>query len=457
MIPTWFQRLSNVRRGEAVPLLLAASFFFCVLTALMLLRPAREALGMQRGIEAIRWLFFGTVLATLAVNPLFGWLVSRLRRMVFVSVTYLFFVAGLLAFYGLLKLAPAGVGITSGQVFYVWFSVFNLFATMLFWALMTDRFTEEQSRRLFGAIAVGGTLGAIFGPWLASQLARPLGTATLLPIAAAFLVLGLGAASGLMRIRSDRMAPVAPIPGRGDSPSESLHSQLSPASTADADRVPIGGSAWEGFRAVFSSPLLLGICAYVLILAVISTFLYFTRLQMVAALGTSLDMRTTVFAQIDLITQITTLVLQAVIAGHLMKRLGLAVTLALLPITTALGFLGLALVGSLAALITFEAIFKAVQRGIMRPARETLFTTVSRSDRYKAKAFIDTFVYRAGDVVGAQTEGLLAKLGMGLTALVSIALPLALVWAALGLWLGRMHRQRASADPLDPNAGGEHS
>jgi AAA family ATP:ADP antiporter len=450
LIPTWFQRVTNVRRGEAAPLLLAALFFFCVLTALMLLRPAREALGMQRGIEAIRWLFFGTVLVTLAVNPLFGWLVSRLRRMVFVSATYGFFVAGLLAFYALLRLAPASVGITSGQVFYVWFSVFNLFATMLFWALMTDRFSEEQSRRLFGAIAVGGTLGAIFGPWLASQLAKPLGTATLLPIAAGFLVLGLAAAFALMRVRSDREAGLR----GGHSPS----TNASPADRTDVDdRVPIGGSAWEGFKSVFASPLLLGICAYVLILAVISTFLYFTRLQMVAALGTSLDMRTTVFAQIDLITQIATLVLQAFIAGHLMKRLGLAVTLALLPITTALGFVGLALVGSLAALIAFEAIFKAVQRGIMRPARETLFTTVSRSDRYKAKAFIDTFVYRAGDVVGAQIEGLLGKLGMGLAALVSIALPLALAWAALGLWLGRMHRQRAGVDTVELNRGGEPS
>jgi AAA family ATP:ADP antiporter len=93
--------------------------------------------------------------------------------------------------------------------------------------------------------------------------------------------------------------------------------------------------------------------------------------------------------------------------------------------------------------VAFEAIFKAVQRGIMRPARETLFTTVSRSDRYKAKAFIDTFVYRAGDVVGAQTEGLLSRLGMGLAAMISVALPLALMWAALGFWLGRAHASQA--------------
>jgi len=419
------QRFSNIRREELAPVLVAGLFFFCVLTALMVLRPAREALGMQRGMDEIRWLFIGTVVVTLLVNPVFGLLVSRFRRLAFIGATYLFFAAGLLGFYGLLTLAPASVGERTGQVFYVWFSVFNLFATMLFWALMADRFSLEQSKRLFGAIAVGGTLGAIFGPWLASMLARPIGTPALLLVAAAFLVLALGAAWWLVRLRSESDA--------GDH-----GGALAP----DVQSV-IGGSAREGFGAVFRSPYLLAICAYVLILAVMATFIYFTRLQMVAALGTDLDLRTAAFARIDMISQVATLVLQAVVTGHLMKRLGASVALALLPLTAALGFIGLAIAGSLAALVAFEASFRAVQRGIMRPARETLFTTVSRAERYKAKAFIDTFVYRAGDVVGAQAEGLLGRLGMGLAALAAFAVPLALVWMALGLWLGVAQRTQA--------------
>ncbi len=421
MTTVLLQRFSNIRREEVGPVLVAGLFFFCVLTALMVVRPAREALGMQRGIEALRWLFLGTVLVTLLVNPVFGWLVSRFRRIAFVSATYLFFAFGLLAFYALLELAPASIGTRTGQVFYVWFSVFNLFATMLFWALMADRFSLEQAKRLFGAIAVGGTLGAIFGPWLASQLAKPLGTPALLVVAAAFLVLALGAAWWVTRLRPD--------PGQSDPPVP--------------EHAVIGGSAWEGLQSVVRSPYLLAICAYVLIVAVMATFLYFTRLQMVAALGTNVDMRTATFARIDLIAQATTLVLQALITGHLMKRLGVSVTLALLPITAALGYLGLAMVGSLAALIAFEAAFRAVQRGVMRPSRETLFTVVPRADRYKAKAFIDTFVYRTGDVVGAQTEGLLKQLGMGLAALATVAVPLAAVWMALGIWLGYAQRVRA--------------
>lgn len=417
MIAAPLQYVANIRRDEVGATIFAGLFFFCVLTALMVVRPAREALGMQRGIEAIRWLFIGTVVVTLLVNPLFGWLVSRFRRLVFVSAAYLFFALGLVAFYLLLVLAPASVGQTSGEVFYVWFSVFNLFAVMLFWALMADCFTLEQSKRLFGAIAVGGTLGAIFGPWLASVLARPLGTPSLLLIAAGFLVLALGLATRLPRSRVETDGP-------------------------QPDDVPIGGSAWEGLQAAFRSPFLLAICGYVLIVAVMATLLYFTRLQMVAELGSNVDMRTAMFARIDMITQVATLVLQALVTGHLMNRLGVSVTLAVLPVVTAFGFIGLALVGSLAALIAFEASFRAVQRGIMRPARETLFTVVPRTDRYKAKAFIDTFVYRVGDVVGAQTEGLLKQLGMGLVALTWVALPLAGLWLALGMWLGAMQRRQ---------------
>jgi AAA family ATP:ADP antiporter len=155
-------------------------------------------------------------------------------------------------------------------------------------------------------------------------------------------------------------------------------------------------------------------------------------------------MRTSVFASIDLYTQITTLVLQAVVTGHLMKRLGVPITLALLPAVVALGFIGLAMVASLAALIVLQAVYSAMQRAIIRPARETLFTVVPREDKYKAKAFIDTFVYRVGDVVGAQVEGLLGRLAMGLAGLVTVTVPLALVWGALGLWLGRAQHRRAT-------------
>lgn len=421
--------LFNVRREELVPVLLSAAFFFSVLTALMLLRPARDALGMQRGIEAVRWLFIGTALVTLLANPAFGWLVSRFRRIQFIGLTYVFFALSLVGFFLLLVLAPTAVGVTSGQVFYVWFSVFNLFATMLFWALMADRFSLEQSKRFFALIAVGGTLGAIFGPWLASVLAEPLGTPALLLVSAGFLIIAFGLAWAVALSQGN-----AQTTSLGGTPGQE-------------DRSIIGGSAWQGIKAVFKSPYLLGIAGYVILMSIMATLLYFTRLQMVAALGDNVDMRTAMFARIDLITQVATLVLQAVFAGKLMKRFGVHVTLMLLPLTVVLGFVGLAVIGTLAMLIVFQATFSAIQRAMTRPARETLYTVVSREDKYKSKAFIDTFGYRGGDVAGAQLEGLLGRLGMGLAGLVSVAVPLALVWAALGLWLGRAQQRIAQDAP----------
>jgi len=423
-----FANLFNLRRGEAAPVLVAGLFFFCILTALMMLRPARDALGMERGLDSVRWLFLGTALVTLAVNPVFGWLVARLRRLHFISATYAFFALSLVGFWALLVFAPGAVGARSGQVFYVWFSVFNLFVTMVFWALLADRFSSDQGKRLFALIAVGGTLGAIFGPWLAARLAEPLGTPALLLVAAAFLGISIALAWLLVRLR-------------GDGP------RMSHARNDEAAR--IGGSALAGIRAVFASRYLMGIAGYVVIMTIVATFIYFTRLQMVAAAETDLDARTGLLGNIDMWTQVAVLVLQVTLTGHIIRRLGLAFALALLPIAMAVGLIGLAIYGSFVVLILLEATNRAIQRGLTRPARETLFTVVGREDKYKAKAFIDTFVYRVGDVVGAQTEGALAKLGLALGGLVSVVVPLALVWAALGIWLGRA-QQQAAASALPP-------
>ena len=430
-------RFANVRRDEVPALLASAAFFFFVLSALMVIRPAREALGMQSGLDTVRWLFVGTAVVTLAVNPVFGYLVARFRRIHFIAATYLFFGASLLVFWGLLTFAPEAAGEISGRVFYIWFSVFNLFSTMVFWALMVDRFSLEQSKRLFGVIAVGGTLGAIFGPWLAWTYVDAVGTANLILIAAGFLGLAVGAAALVARLQPESFSEIDP-----DDPE---------APPVVRDEEIIGGSAWEGFRAVVTSRYLLGICFFVLIMAIMATFIYFTRLQVVAAMAEEMDRQTGLFAQIDFWTQVTTLVLQLVLTGHIMKRLGVAVALVLLPVTVALGFIGLAITGTFAALILLEASYRAVQRGVTRPARETLFTVVGREDKYKSKAVVDTFVYRTGDVVGAWTEGLLGRLGGGVVALSALVLPLAAAWAVLGVWLALEQQKRleeAGAPPL---------
>jgi AAA family ATP:ADP antiporter len=423
----FLQRFVNVRREEVAPLLLAALFFFCILTAIGAMRPAREALGVEGGIDSVRWLFVGTAVVTLLANPVFGYLVSRYRRMAFIAATYLFSAASMLVFYALLVGAPEAIGQTSGRVFYVWYSVLNLFWTMVFWALMVDRFSLEQGKRLFAAIGAGGTAGAIFGPSIAFFLAEPLGTAGLLVVGAVFLVLAVVAAWAVTRVQPEREAVAGPADPN--------------APPVVDEKAVIGGSAWEGVASLFKSRYMSGITIYILILAIMSTFVYFTRLQMVAEYVADTDERTAVFAQIDAIAQSATLVLQLLVAGHLIKRFGVAVTLALLPITVVLGFAGLAILGTVSALIVFDAGFRAVQRGVMRPARETLFTVVSREDKYKAKAAIDTFFMRLGDVLQAGVVGLGAMFHLAFSGFAWVNVGLTLVWLFVVTRLSREHRQ----------------
>ena len=429
------ERFTNVRRDEVPVLLASIVFFFCVLAAIQMLRPAREALGMASGLDTVRWLFVGTAVVTLAVNPAFGWMVTRFRRMTFIAATYVLFSASLLGFWALLTFAPERAGEVSGSVFYVWFSVFNLFTTMVFWALMVDRFSLEQSKRLFGVLAVGGTFGALFGPAFAWAYVDRIGTPSLLLIAVGFLMLGVVAARVVAHLQPRSLSELDPTDPE--------------APPVVDERSVIGGSMWEGFRAVVRSPYLLGICGFVLIMAIMATFIYFTRLAMVAAMTDVVDERTGIFAQIDTLTQGLTLIFQLLLTGHIMKRLGVGVALVLLPVTVSLGFIGLAISGSFAALVVLEMSYRAVQRGITRPARETLFTVVSREDKYKSKAVVDTFVYRTGDVTGAWTEGLLGKLGGGVAALTALVLPLAAAWTVLGVWLARRQTRVAREQARD--------
>ncbi len=432
---SFLKRFANIRREEIPALVASVFFFFCVLSALMVIRPAREALGMRSGLETVRWLFVGTAVVTLMVNPIFGWLVSQFRRITFIAATYLFFGASLMVFWALLSFAPEAAGELSGRVFYVWFSVFNLFSTMVFWALMVDRFSLDQSKRLFGVVAVGGTLGAMFGPWFAWTYVEVIGTANLILVAVGFLMLAVVAAGVVARLQPESLSELDP-----DDPE---------APPIVRKEEVIGGSAWEGFRAVIRSRYLLGVCTFVLIMAIMATFIYFTRLQMVAEMTDVVDEQTGLFAQIDFWTQFLTFLLQLLITGHIMKRLGVAVALVLLPLTVVTGFVGLAITGTFTALILLEASYRAVQRGITRPARETLFTVVGREDKYKSKAVIDTFVYRTGDVVGAWTEGLLGRLGGGLVALSALVVPLAAAWGVLALWLGREQIRMAAEQEAD--------
>jgi len=158
--------------------------------------------------------------------------------------------------------------------------------------------------------------------------------------------------------------------------------------------------------------------------------------------------RTAVLAKLELAVQTLTVVTQIFFTGRIIRWLGLGLALALLPIISILGFGGLAVLPAFGTVAVFTVLRRGGNFAITNPAMEVLFTVVRREDKYKAKNVIETFVYRGGDQIGAWTYKGLTALGLGLVGIAYFAVPLSMIWLALGLWLGRRQAQLAGEQPV---------
>ncbi|MHB1328234.1 MAG: NTP/NDP exchange transporter [Gemmatimonadales bacterium] len=411
------QRVVEVRPDEVRALLLSCGYFFCILSAWFIMRPIREQTGVAGGINNLPWLYTGTLIATLLVHPPFAAMVARLPRRTFVTLANRFFLSNILIFFGLFQTLPESQLVWLGRVFFVWTSVFSLFVTSVFWSFMVDVFKTDQAKRLFGFIGVGGTLGSVTGAALTATLAPRIGPVYLFLVSAVLLELAVQCVRRLS-------AATAPVPAPGGVPiAEAL----------------IGGQTLAGIKHVMRSPYLLNICLYMLLFTIGSTVLYFQQAQIVVQSISDRAGQTAFFARIDLAVNILTLLTQAFLTGRLIKGLGVTVTLALLPALTVIGFLALGTFPMLAVFVVFQVARRAGEYAVARPAREVLYTVLDREDKYKAKHFIDTFIYRGGDQVGAWSMRGLAGLGLGFVGTAYLAAPVAAVWLMIALWLGRRH------------------
>lgn len=405
-------RVVNVKPAEVAALLWSFAYFFCLLSSYYILRPLRDEMGIQGGVNNLLLVFIGTWVAMWLAVPLFGALAARLPRHRLLPLVYYFFIFNLVVFFVLLKsqVAPAAVA----RAFFIWVSVFNLFVVSVFWSYMADIYNNEQARRLFGFIAAGGSVGAVVGPLLTASLVTSLGMVNLLLVSAGLLLLAIVCIRTLARWAAGGQ----------------------PARAAQQDR-PIGGGILSGILLVLRSPYLLGICLYILLYTVLSTFLYVEQLRIVADSFSDSASRTRLFALIDLGVNALTILGQVLVTARIIARFGVSVTLALIPAAVTLGFLALAVFPTLVVLVTFQIVRRAGNYAVARPTREILYTVVSREQKYKAKNFIDTVVYRGGDVVGIVLNNLLVAAGMGLSAISLIAVPVALAWLCTGVALGR--------------------
>ena len=300
---------------------------------------------------------------------------------------------------------------------------------------MADLYRNRQAKRLFGFIAAGGTAGAIAGPLLTASLALSIGPASLLLISALCLCWALLCIHRLIAWK-ERVRATAENTTAGA------------LTGAEADPA-LGGSLFAGVQLVLRSPYLLGICLLMLLFTTLATFLYFQQAQIIRDNFTDPAARTAVFAGIDLAVNSLTLLIQVLLTGRLVKWLGLPVTLALIPLLLGTGFLAIGFAPVLAVLVVVQVTRRAGNYAIMRPAREMLYVVLGREEKYKAKNFIDTVVYRGGDAVSAWIYDGLRMLGLGLSAIAFIAVPLAAVWAGVAYRLGQQQAVLAAGIPQE--------
>jgi AAA family ATP:ADP antiporter len=414
----WITRALPATPAERAAALWSFAYFFALLAGYYVLRPLRDQMGIAGGVRNLPWLFTATFVTLLVAQPLYGILVAKLPRARFISIVYHFFVANIALFWLLLTFGIAPVIVA--RVFFVWVSVFSLFAVAVFWSFMADLFTAEQGKRLFGFIGAGGTAGALLGPIITIWLSVPLGPVNLLVAAAVLLEVAVFCVHRLER-----------------------------ASTVKADVRPapqvVGGSAFAALTEFVRSPYLFGIGAWVSLLSFAATIVYFEQAHIISETVHGAGEQTRIFAGIDLAVGLLSLATQVFATGHLLRRFGTGVAAGALPAVYLVGFAVLAFAPLLAVVVTLQVVQRWMNFAIANPARQVFFTVVGREEKYKAKNLIDVVIYRGSDALSGWVFDGLQAIGLKLGVIALCALPVAAGWLVLSAALGRTQERRAAA------------
>ena len=422
------------RRGEYGAVAWSFVYFSCVLSAYYILRPIREEMAVGSGPNTIPLLFTGTFVAMLIATSAFGWVASRFPRRRFLPWVYLFFIVNILLFWAVFAYARANnlEFVWAGRVFFVWLGVFNLFVVSVFWSFMADIWTREQARRLFGFIAAGGSIGALAGGFVTSALVTRVGFQHLFPISAGLLCIAVYCIYCLRRwVEREHSSDIAQTAASGK---------------------PLGGDPLGGFKHVFRSPYFSAIAIASIIASLLGTALYIFAAELVEATIPDSDQRVQFFSNINIVQNALTFLGQLFLVRHVVQRFGVGVSLSLLPIASVAGFALLAVDPVLAVVAFLTVARRALGFAFSKPSTDMLYSVVSPEDKYKAKNFIDTAVYRGGDVVGVwAVDALRSIFSLGVAGVSYLMVPFAMIWAVLAIWLGREYRRRAAA-PSHPES-----
>ena len=416
-IARYIKAATKVEQNELTATLLSFAFVFVLMTAYFILRPVRDSLSSDWTDEQLSWLWTSTFFVSVIAVSIYGAVISRIRMRVIVPSMYAFFAISFVGFY--IAGRTLGDNDLVNRTYYVWLSVFSLYHLSVFWTFMSGLYNKEQAKRLFAIIAMGATAGAIAGPAIAALFADRIGNLNLLLIAAVLLMLPLAIIGRLEQLRISDL-------GNED------------AQTDLAGGRELSANPFSGFKTFISNPYLLAIGLFILLYVVMNTFIYFELRKMMGDFDR--EMRTQIWAGIDLAVNSLTFVVGLFVTGRLATRVGMPTTLALIPFFMVGGWVVVALSPVLAVLAGLQIVRRAGNYAITRPGREMLFTAVDADTRYKAKPVIDVVVYRGGDMVTAWFyTALTTGMAMGTAGVAAMAAVVAAIWAGAGIFLGRKY------------------
>ena len=404
---------AKIEAHELRAVLLSFAFVFTILASYYILRSIRDGLASDWTDVELSTIWTFTFFISFLVVALYGFACSKIKFKYLVPGVYAFFALTFFSLYILINTLPEFK--LTNQIFYVWVSVFSLLNISVFWSFMADIYSKQQATRLFGFIAAGSSLGAIFGPTISLLLATKIGSYNLILVSASLLIVPVFIATVLEKIRA---------------------SDLGTQEKNQGYNQPLGANILSGFKEFALNRLLLGIGIFIVLYTGISTFIYFELKNILVDYNQ--DLRTQIWAGMDLAVNVLAVVTAMFATSRLATRFGLSVTLPLVPIIIILGLLIVAVSPILWVVVGLQIVRRAGEYSITKPAREMLFTIVDRESRFKAKSVIDVVVYRAGDIFWAWAfTGLTQVLGMSLAAIALVGAGIASMWSLLAVYLGR--------------------
>ncbi len=412
-------RSLNVRAREWQVTLAAFMLAFILMASYFVLRPIRDAMASDWSDAEVSMLWNLQFFISAGIVSLYAWVISKVRFKWVVPLVYSSFALSFVVFYVLTHQVNSLIWVE--KAFYIWVSAFSLFNLSVFWSFMSDTFSNEQGKRLFALIAMGASAGAIVGPLVPLTLAENIGLHNLMLLAAVGLLLAIPLILYITRQKSKRLNN----------------------KDIKTDIQPLNRNWSSGIQALFKNPYLMGIAAFILLYVFLGAFIYFQQKNILAAY--TRPERAEILAIIDWVVNSLTFIMALFFTSRILKKCGMGLTLALLPIFLTIGMIALAFAPMVMIVLLIQIFRRVGNYAITRPARELLFTQVTKDERFKSKPVIDVVVYRGGDAVSGSLFALLSEgIGMGLLFLSLIGAGISATWSICAMWLGKVYNKKSS-------------